>query len=280
MEAEATDLIETPAGVCGVKVLTRDGLLDVHADLVVGADGRHSTIRSRAALESEELGAPIDVLWFRLPRKPDDRAETGGYIQRGSFFVMINRDTYWQCGYVIRKGAFEAMRNEDIAAFRERIARAAPFVAPVVNAIENWDAVKLLTVQVARLRQWFKPGLLCIGDAAHAMSPVGGVGINLAIQDAVAAANLLAEPLRKGPAHLDDLRAVQRRREWPVRVTQRVQVAVQERVVVRVLEGKNEATPKVPLLLRMLRRFPVLRRIPARLVGIGVRPEHVAIPAP
>jgi 2-polyprenyl-6-methoxyphenol hydroxylase-like FAD-dependent oxidoreductase len=280
MEAEATDLIATATGVCGVKVLTKEGLLDVHADLVVGADGRHSTIRSRATLEVEQFGAPIDVLWFRLPRKPDDRAETGGYIRRGSFFVMINRDSYWQCGYVIRKGAFEAMRSEDIAAFRERIARAAPFVAPVVDALENWDAVKLLTVQVDRLRQWFKPGLLCIGDAAHAMSPVGGVGINLAIQDAVAAANLLAEPLRKGPAHLDDLRAVQRRREWPVRVTQRAQVAVQERVIVRVLEDQSEAAPKLPSALRLLQRFAILRRIPARLVGIGVRPEHVAIPAP
>ena len=250
MEAEATDLIETPAGVCGVKVLTPQGLLDVHADLVVGADGRHSTIRERAALQTEQYGAPIDVLWFHLPRRPEDRAESGGYIQRGSFFVMINRDSYWQCGYVIRKGAFDAMRSEDIALFR-----------------------------VARLRQWFKPGLICIGDAAHAMSPVGGVGINLAIQDAVAAANLLAAPLRRGPAHLDDLRAVQKRREWPVRVTQRAQVAVQERVVVRVLEGKNETNPRLPLLVRLLQRFPVLRRIPARLVGIGVRPEHVAIPA-
>jgi 2-polyprenyl-6-methoxyphenol hydroxylase-like FAD-dependent oxidoreductase len=279
MEAEATDLIETPAGVCGVKVLTPHGLLDVHADLVVGADGRHSTVRSRAALEVEQSGAPIDVLWFHLPRRPEDRAETGGYIQRGSFFVMINRDSYWQCGYVIRKGAFEAMRSEDIASFRERIARCAPFLAPVVDALQDWDAVKLLTVQVAHLRQWFKPGLICIGDAAHAMSPVGGVGINLAVQDAVAAANLLARSLRKGPAHADDLHAVQRRREWPVRVTQRAQVAVQERVVVRVLEGKNEANPKLPLPLRLLGRFPVLRRIPARLVGIGVRPEHVAIPA-
>ena len=279
MEAEATDLIETPAGVCGVKVLTPQGLLDVHADLVVGADGRHSTIRERAALQTEQYGAPIDVLWFHLPRRPEDRAESGGYIQRGSFFVMINRDSYWQCGYVIRKGAFDAMRSEDIALFRERIARAAPFVAPVVDALQDWDAVKLLTVQVARLRQWFKPGLICIGDAAHAMSPVGGVGINLAIQDAVAAANLLAAPLRRGPAHLDDLRAVQKRREWPVRVTQRAQVAVQERVVVRVLEGKNETNPRLPLLVRLLRRFPVLRRIAARLVGIGVRPEHVTIPA-
>ena len=279
MEAEATDLIETPAGVCGVKVLTPQGLLDVHADLVVGADGRHSTIRERAALQTEQYGAPIDVLWFHLPRRPEDRAESGGYIQRGSFFVMINRDSYWQCGYVIRKGAFDAMRSEDIALFRERIARAAPFVAPVVDALQDWDAVKLLTVQVARLRQWFKPGLICIGDAAHAMSPVGGVGINLAIQDAVAAANLLAAPLRRGPAHLDDLRAVQKRREWPVRVTQRAQVAVQERVVVRVLEDKNETNPRLPLLVRLLQRFPVLRRIPARLVGIGVRPEHVAIPA-
>jgi 2-polyprenyl-6-methoxyphenol hydroxylase-like FAD-dependent oxidoreductase len=276
MQAEATDLIETPAGVCGVKALTPEGLLDVHADLVVGADGRHSTIRERAGLESEALGAPIDVLWFRLPRKPEDPAETGGYAQAGYFFVMINRESYWQCGYVIPKGAFDAIRREDIGAFRERIARVAPFTAPVVDTLQDWDAVKLLTVQVDRLREWFKPGLLCIGDAAHAMSPVGGVGINLAIQDAVAAANLLAAPLRNGPAHLADLRAVQRRREWPVRVTQRAQVAVQDRVIARVLEDRGDRSTKLPFVFRLLNRFALLRRVPARLVGIGVRPEHVA----
>jgi 2-polyprenyl-6-methoxyphenol hydroxylase-like FAD-dependent oxidoreductase len=276
MQAEATDLIETPAGVCGVKALTPEGLLDVHADLVVGADGRHSTVRERAALETQALGAPIDVLWFRLPRKPEDPAATGGYVMPGSFFVMINRESYWQCGFVIPKGAFDAIRREDIGAFRERIARVAPFTAPVVDTLEDWDAVKLLTVQVDRLREWFKPGLLCIGDAAHAMSPVGGVGINLAIQDAVAAANLLAAPLRKGPAHLADLRAVQRRREWPVRVTQRAQVTVQDRVIARVLEDKGDRSTKLPFVLRLLNRFALLRRVPARLVGIGVRPEHVA----
>ena len=278
MQAEATDLIETPTGVCGVKALTPEGLLDVHADLVVGADGRHSTVRARAALETQTLGAPIDVLWFRLPRKPEDPAETGGYAQPGAFFVMINRESYWQCGYVIPKGAFDAIRREDIGAFRARIARFAPFTADVVDTLEDWDAVKLLTVQVDRLQQWFKPGLLCIGDAAHAMSPVGGVGINLAIQDAVAAANLLAAPLRKGPAHLADLRAVQLRREWPVRVTQRAQVAVQDRVIARVLADQGDRAPKLPLVIRLLNRFAVLRRIPARLVGIGVRPEHVAVP--
>ena len=278
MQAEATDLIETPTGVCGVKALTPEGLLDVHADLVVGADGRHSTVRARAALETQTLGAPIDVLWFRLPRKPEDPAETGGYAQPGAFFVMINRESYWQCGYVIPKGAFDAIRREDIGAFRARIAGFAPFTADVVDTLEDWDAVKLLTVQVDRLQQWFKPGLLCIGDAAHAMSPVGGVGINLAIQDAVAAANLLAAPLRKGPAHLADLRAVQLRREWPVRVTQRAQVAVQDRVIARVLADQGDRAPKLPLVIRLLNRFAVLRRIPARLVGIGVRPEHVAVP--
>jgi 2-polyprenyl-6-methoxyphenol hydroxylase-like FAD-dependent oxidoreductase len=276
MEAEVTDLIETHSGVCGVKALTPAGLLDVHADLVIGADGRHSTVRRLAALVTEDLGAPIDVLWFRLPRRPEDRAQTGGYIQPGAFFVLINRDTYWQCGYVIRKGAFEAIRAEDIAAFRSLITRVAPFTAAVANALESWDAVKLLTVQVDRLRQWCKPGLLCIGDAAHAMSPVGGVGINLAIQDAVAAANILSAPLRKGPASLAVLQAVQRRREWPVRVTQRIQVTVQEKVIERILLDPNRRSRKLPLVLRLLQRFPALRRIPARLIGIGVRPEHVA----
>jgi len=275
MQAEATDLIETAAGVCGVKVLTQEGLLDVHADLVVGADGRHSIVRRRAGLAIEELGVPIDVLWFRLPRRPSDRAETGGYVQPGSFFVMINRDTYWQCGFVIPKGSFEAIRGEDIAAFRARIVRAAPFTAAVVDALVNWDMVKLLTVQVDHLRQWFKPGLLCIGDAAHAMSPVGGVGINLAIQDAVAAANILARPLRSGPASVADLEAVQSRREWPARVTQRVQVAIQDRVVARVLDDKPGHAPRLPFIFRLLRWLPILRRIPARAIGIGVRPEHV-----
>jgi 2-polyprenyl-6-methoxyphenol hydroxylase-like FAD-dependent oxidoreductase len=278
MQAEATDLIETAAGVCGVKVLTPDGLLDVHADLIVGADGRHSTMRRRAGLATEEFGVPIDVLWFRLPRRPDDRAETGGYVQPGSFFVMINRDTYWQCGFVIPKGAFEAIRGEDIAAFRARIVRAAPFTTAVVDALEDWDMVKLLTVQVDHLRRWFKPGLLCIGDAAHAMSPVGGVGINLAIQDAVAAANILARPLRSGPASVANLEAVQSRREWPARVTQRVQVAIQDRVVARVLEDRTDRTPRLPLVLRLLRRLPIMRRIPARVIGIGLRPEHVSTP--
>ena len=275
MQAEVTDLIETHSGVCGVKAITPAGLLDVHADLVIGADGRHSAVRRLAALVTEDLGAPIDVLWFRLPRRPEDRAQTGGYIQPGAFFVLINHDTYWQCGYVIRKGAFEAIREEDIAAFRSLITRVAPFTAPAVNTLESWDAVKLLTVQVDRLRQWCKPGLLCIGDAAHAMSPVGGVGINLAIQDAVAAANILSAPLRKGPATLAALQAVQRRREWPVRVTQRMQVTVQERVVARVLQDRDRRARNLPFVLRLLQRFPVLRRIPARLIGIGVRPEHV-----
>ena len=274
-EAEVTGLIETNSGVCGVKALTPEGLLDVHADLVVGADGRHSTVRECAGLVPEEFGAPIDVLWFRLPRRSGDRAQTGGYVRPGSFFVTINRDSYWQCGYVIPKGAFEAIREEDIAAFRSLVARVAPFTAPVVDALESWDAVKLLTVQVNRLHQWCKPGLLCIGDAAHAMSPVGGVGINLAIQDAVAAANILAKPLRQGPAGIAVLQQVQRRREWPVRVIQAVQVAVQENVVARVLQDRDRRPRSLPLPLRLLQTFPVLRRIPARLIGLGVRPEHV-----
>ena len=276
MEAEATDLIETHSGVCGVKALTPAGLLDVRADLVVGADGRHATVRHRAGLVPEELGAPIDVLWFRLPRRAGDRAQTGGYIRPGSFFVAINRETYWQCGYVIPKGAFDAIRAEDISAFRSLITRVAPFTAVVVGALESWDEVKLLTVQIDRLPHWCKPGLLCIGDAAHAMSPVGGVGINLAIQDAVAAANILAAPLRKGLVAIATLQAVQRRREWPVRVTQRAQVLVQERVVARVLQDRDRRARGLPFALRMLQRFPVLRRIPARLIGMGVRPEHVS----
>ena len=216
----------------------------------------------------------MDVLWFRLPRKSTDPQETMGRMDLGRIFIMINRGEYWQCAFVIANGGFDEVKRRGLDAFRAEVARVAPFMHGRVNEIADWDHVKLLTVAVDRLRQWCRPGLLCIGDAAHAMSPIGGIGINLAIQDAVAAGNSLAEPLRRGPATLDQLRAVQRRRELPTRITQRAQVLIQNRVIGRVLTTQAKSFP-VPLPLRLLRDWPFLRRIPARLVGIGVRPEHV-----
>lgn len=275
VEAEVTDVILHDGRVAGVKATTPDGHLEVRADLVVGADGRHTTVRERAGLATNASGAPIDVLWFRLPRIAGATAATGGYIAPGGFLVVIERDTYWQCGFVIPKGAFTAMQAEGLDAFRTRIGQIASSLVPAASALTTWDEVKLLTVQIDRMPVWHREGLLCIGDAAHAMSPVGGVGINLAVQDAVATANRLAAPLRERRLTSADLAAVQERREWPAKVTQRVQVAVQNRVVVPVL-ASSRASDRLPLPLRLLQWFPWLRRIPARVIGMGVRPEHVA----
>jgi 2-polyprenyl-6-methoxyphenol hydroxylase-like FAD-dependent oxidoreductase len=218
----------------------------------------------------------MDVLWFRLSRKPDDPVDPMGRFDAGRIFIMLNRGDYWQCGFVIAKGSLAEVRAQGIPAFRESVAKLAPFVSDRVHELQEWEPIKLLTVQVDRLRQWYKPGLLCIGDAAHAMSPVGGVGINLAIQDAVATANLLWQPLREGRLSEADMAKVQTRRAWPTRVTQRIQLTVQNRVISRVLDRKSPLTP--PYALRLLARFPYLRRIPARMIGLGVRPEHVRTP--
>jgi 2-polyprenyl-6-methoxyphenol hydroxylase-like FAD-dependent oxidoreductase len=276
MRAEVTDLIEDDGRVAGVRATTPDGPLEVRAALVVGADGRHSTVRERAGLRVEDLGAPIDVLWMRLSRHPDDRRFPLGRFDRGKVFVMLDRGDYWQCAYVIPKGGFDDVRRRGLGAFREDVAAIAPFLRDRVGELASWDDVKLLTVVVDRLRRWYRPGLLCLGDAAHAMSPIGGVGINLAIQDAVAAANILAAPLRDGSASVAELRRVQRRREFPTRATQRLQVLVQDRVISRVLAARKQLA--LPWPLRLLRRFPVLSRIPARLIGLGFRPEHVKTP--
>jgi 2-polyprenyl-6-methoxyphenol hydroxylase-like FAD-dependent oxidoreductase len=273
MRAEATDLIVQDGRVVGVRAETPDGPLEVRAELTFGTDGRHSTVRARAGLIVEDIGAPIDVLWMRISRSPDDPDQPLGRFDQGRILVMIYRGDYWQCGYIIPKGGIEAIRKRGIDAFREEVAAIAPFLRDRVGELKDWDDVKLLTVVIDRLSEWSAPGLLCIGDAAHAMSPVGGVGINLAIQDAVAASNLLAAPLREGRLTIDDLRSVQSRRELPTRLTQGLQVLIQDRVIGRVLGSSGKV--RTPWVLRMMKRFPILRRIPARIIGIGFRPERV-----
>jgi 2-polyprenyl-6-methoxyphenol hydroxylase-like FAD-dependent oxidoreductase len=275
--AEATALIQRGGRVIGVHAETSTGPIEVAADLVVGADGRRSTVRAEAGLPAETLGAPMDVMWFRLSRQESDGDATGGRFSAGGLFVTINRGDYWQCALVIPKGGADAVRAEGLEAFRARVGRLAPALADRAAEIGAWDHVSLLTVAVDRLTRWHAPGLLCIGDAAHAMSPIGGVGINLAIQDAVAAANLLAGPLRESRLTEDDLAAVQARRAFPTRATQFLQVQVQNRVVSPVLASTRRLEPPLPI--RLMRRFPVLARIPARIVGVGFRPERVTAPA-
>jgi 2-polyprenyl-6-methoxyphenol hydroxylase-like FAD-dependent oxidoreductase len=218
----------------------------------------------------------MDVLWFRLSRRFGDPSDPVGRFDTGRIFIMLNRGDYWQCGFVIPKGSLPELQAKGMPSFHNSLAQLAPFAADRVGEVDGWETLKLLTVQVDRLRRWFRPGLLCIGDAAHAMSPVGGVGINLAIQDAVATANLLARPLLEGRLAVDDLRSVQRRREGPTKMTQRVQLMVQQRVIKRALESADPLTP--PLAIRLIAMFPVLRRIPARMIGLGFRPEHVRSP--
>lgn len=273
MRAEVTDLIEDAGCIVGLRAQQADGPLEIRASLVVGADGRHSVVRARAGLSVEGFGAPMDVLWFRLSRRSGDPEDPIGRFDAGRIFIMLNRGEYWQCGFVIPKGSRDQLQARGLPAFRESVGQLAPFAAKRVGELQDWEAIKLLTVQVDRLRRWYRPGLLCIGDAAHAMSPVAGVGINLAIQDAVAAANLLAAPLHAGQLATKDLRRVQDRREWPTRMTQRVQLFIQNRVISRVLSASEKFSPPLPF--RLLARFPFLTGIPARLIGIGFRPEHV-----
>src|SRR5438552_8253842 len=245
MGAEVTGLIEEAGRVVGLQATTADGPLEVRASLVVGADGRQSVVRSRAGLKVDEFGAPMDVLWFRLSRRPDDPEDPVARFEMGRIFIMLNRGEHWQCGFVIPTGSLEQVQARGLPAFRGSVAQLATFVADRVGELQNWDAIKLLTVRVDRLRQWYRPGLLCIGDAAHAMSPIGGVGINLAIQDAVAAANLLSGPLQHGTPSAAELHAVQRRRHLPTRVTQRMQVFLQDHLIFRTL--KRGAPMKLPL---------------------------------
>jgi len=259
-----------------VRAKTPDGEIEIRADLTVGCDGRHSTLRERAGFHVEDVGAPMDILWFRISRRDSDTAETFGHMEAGRMMVMLNRSDYWQCAYVIPKGGIDTVKAKGLASFRDSVAFMSPFLRDRLDEIKSWDDVKLLTVAVDRLPLWHKPGLLCIGDAAHAMSPIGGVGVNLAIQDAVATANILAAPLKEGRVNSALLDAVQRRRTMPMRVIQWLQVQIQNTVLSAVLA--STARPKPPFAAKFFNWFPVLRRIPARVIGLGVRPEHVRTP--
>jgi 2-polyprenyl-6-methoxyphenol hydroxylase-like FAD-dependent oxidoreductase len=276
METEATELICEGERVVGLMASGPDGPVEIRADLVVGADGRHSCVRECAGFAVENLGAPMDVLWLRLSRKPDDPGQIGGYVNFGGGMVTLNRGDYWQCAFLIRKGGYDQVEARGIEAFRAEIVRIVPWLADRVGELKDWKDISLLTVAVDRLTRWWRPGLLCIGDAAHAMSPIGGVGVNLAVQDAIAAANILAEPLRLGQLTNDHLDRVQKRRTFPMKAIQLMQTTVQKRVIDRVLGSDGPA--RAPLIFRLFNMFPFLRRIPARFVGIGVRPEHVRTP--
>jgi 2-polyprenyl-6-methoxyphenol hydroxylase-like FAD-dependent oxidoreductase len=275
METEVTDLLLENGRVTGVKAVTPTGNLEVRADLVVGADGRSSTVRARSGLEVVDSGAPIDVLWFRLSKQADDPVQAFGFVGIRQFMVLIDRGDYWQCAFVIRKGSFDEKKADGLEKFRGDIGRCAPFLSERIGEIKSWDEVKLLAVKVDHLRQWHRDGLLCIGDSAHAMSPVGGVGINLAIQDAVATANLLAQKLLNGQIQEADLRAVQMRREKPARLTQKLQVFLHRHLLERIFDSAQMISSPLPM--RLLETFPRLRSLPARMVGIGFRPEHIKL---
>ena len=272
MQTEVVDLLMEDQRVIGVRARTPRGELDVRADLVIGADGRHSIVHTRAGFEQREFGVPIDVLWMRISKKQNDPKQTLGFFQGGKLLVLLDRGEYWQCGFVIPKRGFDAIKARGLQQLQNDIVGFAEFLRDRVAELDDWSKIKLLTVQINRLRHWCRDGLLCIGDSAHAMSPAGGVGINLAIQDAVATANLLAGKLRTGPVSVDDLRKVQARREWPTRLIQAMQVFVHRHVVTGQTSPRKDS---LPFVVRLLKWFPVLRQLPARFIGIGPRPEHI-----
>jgi 2-polyprenyl-6-methoxyphenol hydroxylase-like FAD-dependent oxidoreductase len=278
MSTEATDLIRRGDTVTGVRAMTPDGPIEIEADLTVACDGRHSTVRERAGLEVEEIGAPMDVLWFRAGRRPNETENVFARVDPGKMMVTFDRGDYWQCAYVIAKGQYEAVKARGLPALLDDVVRMAPVLKSGIAEVKSWDDVKLLTVAINRLPRWTRPGLLCIGDAAHAMSPVGGVGVNLAVQDAVATANLLAAKLAKGCPSEAELDAVRIRREFPVRLTQRVQVIAQNNIITMALKGGNQPLT-VPLPLRLVTAIPWLQGLTARFIGLGARPEHVHSPA-
>lgn len=274
MNTEALDLIRRGETIVGVRAKTPDGPIDIEADLTIACDGRHSIVRERAGLAVEEIGAPMDVLWFRVGRKADETENLFARLEPGKMMVTFDRGDYWQCAYVIAKGQYEAVKARGLQALLDDVVRMAPVLRSGIAEVKSFDDVKLLTVAINRLTRWTRPGLLLIGDAAHAMSPVGGVGVNLAVQDAVATANLLADKLQHGCPPENELDAVRRRREFPVKMTQRMQVIVQNHIISGALQGGNQPL-KVPLILRLISAVPWLQGIPARFLAIGVRPEHV-----
>src|SRR5881296_1988433 len=257
METEVVDLLMEDSRVIGVRAKTPRGELEVRADLVIGADGRHSPTQSHAGLKQLEFGVPIDVLWMRISKKEDDPEQSLGFFQHGKLLVLLDRGDYWQCGFVIPKGGFGEIKARGLTQFQNDIVSFAGFLRDRVAELDDWSKIKLLTVQINRLCDWCSDGLLCIGDSAHAMSPAGGVGINLAIQDAVATANLLAAKLRNGPVSVDDLRKVQTRREWPTRLIQGLQVLIHHRVVTGRPSGSGKS---LPFVVRLLKWFPALRQ--------------------
>lgn len=282
MNTEAVDLIRRGETIAGVRAKTPDGIVDIEADLTIACDGRHSTVRQRSGLEVEEIGAPMDVLWFRVGRKPDETENLFARVEPGKMMITFDRGDYWQCAYVIAKGQYDAVKARGLQALLDDIVCMAPILKSGIADVKSFDDIKLLTVAINRLTRWTRPGLLLIGDAAHAMSPVGGVGVNLAVQDAVATANLLVDKMRHGCPSEDELDAVRRRRQFPVKMTQRMQMIVQNNIISGALQGGDRPL-KVPLIVRLITALPWLQGIPARLLALGVRPEHVqskAAPAP
>ncbi len=277
MQTAGVGLLENDGKTTGVRARTPDGEIEIDAKLVVGADGRHSTVRALAGLTVENLGAPMDVLWMRIPKHSSDETQRLGTIAAGHMLVMIDRSEYWQCAYIIRKDSFDALKAQGIEALQQGLVELVPALKDRVAELDDWSKVSMLEVRVDRLERWHIPGLLCIGDAAHAMSPIGGIGINLAIQDAVATANTLADSLAAGNTPSDvELRRIQERRDFPTKVTQAFQIFVQDRAIDPILKGRE--IDGAPLAMRLFDEFPLLRRLPARLIGVGVRPEHIHTP--
>jgi 2-polyprenyl-6-methoxyphenol hydroxylase-like FAD-dependent oxidoreductase len=276
MRTEATALVEESGRIVGVRASTPDGPLLVRADLVIGCDGRHSTLRAQSGLQARDYGAPMDVLWFRITRKASDPSETFGHIEAGVLMVMLDRGDYWQCAIAIPKGGIDQVKVRGIAAFRNRVVELSPFLSDRIGEVKSFDEVQLLSVTVNRLQQWWRPGLLFIGDAAHAMSPIGGVGINIAVQDAVATANGLVEPLKAGRMTSSDLQDVERRRAVAAYLTQWLQLMLQKRIIAPALHATQ--TPKTPMMFKLFNTVPPLRRLAARLLAVGFRPEHIHTP--